>query len=597
MMKPRDEDDDKDLSDAGGLVNLPGLGELREVVANARRRIPRQKTLRQEGIAGLTVTVASVPDGMAGGLLAGVNPIYGLYASMVGPIVGGLLSSTRLMVINNTSAVSLVAGQALVGVAAAQQESNMFLMVVLAGLFAIGFGLLGLGRMTRFVSYSVMTGFVAGIAALLVLSQLPTAVGFEGEGANRVAQTFNLLTRLDEANVAALLLALIAVGVTLLMQRTKLRAFASLVGIVLPTVLVVLLSLNVQVVADVGTIPDAFPMPDLPNFADALQVITGAFAVAVIALVQGAGVSQAVPNPDGSRSRASRDFIAQGAANVASGLFHGLPVGGSLSATALNVAAGARRRWASVCSGLWMAVIVIGFPEVVAQVAMPALAGLLILVGIQIFKPTDIASVWRAGWPSRLAGLTTFVSTLVLPIQAAVGFGVVLSAVLFVNRSSTDIALVELRELPDGRIEEHKPPKKLASNAVTVLDVYGNLFYAGARTLERLLPVPEQGAMHPVVILRLRGRTTLGATLEEVLSAYANKLEAAGGRLYLTGLSEAAHREVSRMAKLEISGPARVYAETAVRGESTHEAHADAEAWLVRTTDKKQARDSDDDQV
>src|SRR5690606_38778733 len=105
------------ISDLSPELNLPGVRQLREEVARARRFARGGKTLREDVVAGVTATVASVPDSMANGLLAGVNPIYGLYASMVGPIAGGLLASTRLMVINNTSAASLVAGQALVAVA------------------------------------------------------------------------------------------------------------------------------------------------------------------------------------------------------------------------------------------------------------------------------------------------------------------------------------------------------------------------------------------------------------------------------------------------------------------------------------------------
>ncbi len=578
-----DEEESEPISDPASLATLPGAIELQKVVAHARKRAPPQPTsIRQEAVAGLTVTIVSVPDGMAGGVLAGVNPVYGLYASMIGPVVGGLLSSTQLMVINNTSAVSLVVGQALSGVSGEQRESNLFLTVVLAGLFTIAFGLLGLGRMIRFVSYSVMTGFVAGIAGLLVLSQLSTAAGYKGEGVNRIMETVDLMRHFEDINVAAVTIAAATLLSTVVLQRTRLRAFAGLFGIATASLAVFVFGLDVQVVRDVGHIPSGIPIPNLPAFGDTLQVITGALSVATIVVVQGAGVSQSVPNPDGSRNRASRDFIAQGAANVAAGLFRGLPVGGSLSATALNVATGGRRRWAAVFSGLWMAAIVIGVPDLVAQVAMPALAGLLILVGLQLIKPRDVASVWRAGWPSRLVGSATFIATLVLPIQAAIGLGVAISTMVYISRSSADITIVELFERPDGRLEERKPPRRLSGNRVTVLDIYGNLLFAGARTLERLLPPPAEDAEHPVAVLRLRGRTKLGATLEEVLSKYAEKLEAAGGRLYLTGLGKEAHEEAVQMRKLQVSGPVRAYEVTPIIGKSTGDAQADAEAWLIR---------------
>jgi SulP family sulfate permease len=129
-------------------------------------------------------------------------------------------------------------------------------------------------------------------------------------------------------------------------------------------------------------------------------------------------------------------------------------------------------------------------------------------------------------------------------------------------------------------IEEHKAPKELPSNKATVLDVYGHLFYAGARTMERLLPKP-QDSQNPAVILRLRGRSTVGATLIEVLANYADKLKAVNGRLYLTGITEVAYDQLVRTGKLRLSGPVRAYEATPIRGQSTQEAVADARTWLV----------------
>jgi SulP family sulfate permease len=456
-------------------------------------------------------------------------------------------------------------------------------MVVMIGALQILFGLLRTGQLTRFVSYSVMTGFIIGIAVLTILSQLPTVTGFEPTaGSNKVTQTFNLLSNLDGVKLWSLATAVATLALALTLPRTRLGNFGRLVAIIVPSVLAALLHLDsVAVVRDVGDIPGGIPVPHLPSFsAISFNVITGALAVAVVTLVQGAGVSQSVPNPDGSRRSMSRDFAAQGAANVASGLFRGLPVGGSLSTTALTVISGARTHWAAVFAGLWMALLVIVFPGLVSYVAMPALGALLIIASLSTIKPSEALSIWNTGWPSRLAGVTTFLSTLLLPIQAAVGIGVVLSALLYVNESSTDISVVELLKREDGFIEEHKAPRQLQSNKVTVLDVYGHLFYAGARTLARLLPAPLD-TQKPVVVLRLRGRSNIGATLVEVLANYADKLQEADGRLYLTGISEGAYEQIVRTGKLRLTGPVRAYEATPVRGQSTEEAVADARTWLV----------------
>jgi SulP family sulfate permease len=163
--------------------------------------------------------------------------------------------------------------------------------------------------------------------------------------------------------------------------------------------------------------------------------------------------------------------------------------------------------------------------------------------------------------------------------------GVVLSAVLYLYTSSTDISVVELVEQPDGRIEERKPPKHLRSNTVTVLDVYGHLFYAGARSLSRLLPRPQE-AVSPVVILRLRGRTSVGATLIDELSTYAKQLAEVNGQLYLTGLSEDVYDQMVRTGKLRKADPVLTYKATSIVGESTHRAYTDAQTWLVSASDE-----------
>ena len=579
-------------------VDQPGLRELREAVANRLGdRLPSRSSFKDDGLAGLNSAVSSVPDGMASGILVGVNPIYGLYACMVGPIAGGIFSSTRLMIVATTSAASLSAGQALGGLQGERRDGAIFLMVVMIGAFQILLGSLGAGRLTRFVSYSVMTGFIIGIALLTILSQFPTISGFEPtEGGNKVTQAAEVVynfRRLDPWSLGAAGMTLL---LAILLPRTVLGNFGRLAAIVTTSVLVFLLHLSdVRVVRDVGSIPEGFPLPHLPSLsAMSFDVATGALAVAVIVLVQGAGVSQCVPNPDGARRSMSRDFIAQGAANAASGLFRGLPVGGSLSTTALTVISGARSRWAAIFAGLWMALLVIAFPSLVALVAMPALGMLLIIASVSTIKPSEATSIWKTGWRSRLAGVTTLLATLFLPIQAAVGLGVVLSALLYVNQSSTDVSIVELRKREDGLLEEHKAPKQLESNKVTVLDVYGHLFFAGARTLERLLPRPGE-AENPVVVLRLRGRSTLGATLVEVLANYADKLKKGGGRLYLTGISEEAYDQIVRTKKLSLTGPVRAYEATAVRGESTEEAYADAKSWLVnRIGDTEQTAEPGD---
>jgi len=547
---------------------------------------PERQYLRADLTAGLPGAISSVPDGMAAAVLVGVNPVQGLYAAFAGPIAGGLSSSTRLMVITTTSAAALAAGSALQGVPADQRPGALLLLALMVGAVLVVAGLVGVGRYTRFVSHSVMIGFLTGISVNIVCNQIANLTGVKATGAFPLAKAIDVLIHPDSIDVASLLTGLGALAILMLLARTRLAVVGALVALVIPTAVVILAGADsVARVGDVGRIPGGVPVPRLPDFGlFSFSLVAGALAVAVIVLVQGAGVAEAAPNPDGTPSDANRDIIAQGAANLASGFFRGVLVGGSVGQTALNVRSGARSRWASIWSGLWILLILVAFSGLVAKVALPTLGAILIFAAVGSLRFGEIATILRTGLTSRIAVVTTFAATLFLPVAAAVGIGVALSLLLQLNTEAMDLKVVELLPREDGRFEEHRAPSTLTSDHVTILDVYGSLLYAGTRTLQARLPDPAE-AKAPVVILRLRGRTSLGSTFIKLVGDYADRLDDVGGRLYLSGLQPALTERLDRTGTIE--GPVRAFEATPVVGESTQAAYLDAEAWLVRRHDKE----------
>jgi sulfate permease, SulP family len=563
---------------------------IRVPAAAARRWLrsikPERRYLRADLTAGLPGAISSVPDGMAAALLVGVNPVQGLYAAFAGPIAGGLSSSTRRMVITTTSAAALAAGSALQGVPTDQRPGALLLLALMVGVVLVAGGLAGVGRYTRFVSYSVMIGFLTGISVNIVCNQIANLTGAKATGSFPLAKAIDVLIHPGNIDVASLLTGLGALAILVLLARTRLAMVGALVALVIPTVVVILAGADsVARVGDVGRIPGGVPVPRLPDFGVfSFSLITGALAVAVIVLVQGAGVAEAAPNPDGTPSDANRDIIAQGAANLASGFFRGVLVGGSVGQTALNVRSGARTRWAAIWSGLWMLVILVVFSRLVAKVALPTLGAILIFAAVGSLRFAEIATILRTGLTSQIAVVTTFAATLFLPVAAAVGIGVALSLLLQLNTEAMDLKVVELLPREDGRFEERRGPSTLTSHHVTILDVYGSLLYAGTRTLQARLPDPA-GAEAPVVILRLRGRTSLGSTFIKLVGDYADRLDDVGGRLYLSGLQPSLTEQLDRTGSIE--GPVRAFEATPVVGESTQAAYLDAEAWLVRRRDKE----------
>jgi len=266
---------------------------------------PQRRYLGRDLLAGLPGAVSSVPDGMAAAVLVGVNPVQGLYASFAGPITGGLTANTRLMVITTTSASALAAGSALSGVPAAQRPAAVPLVAIIAGAALVAAGLLKLGRYTRFVSYSVMTGFLTGVAVNIVCGQVPDFTGAKAQGPFPLAKAFEVLIHPGSINIASLLAGLGALAILVVMSFTPWRVVSALVALVVPTVTVALAGVaSVARVGDAGHIPPGIPLPRLPDFGlFSFGLVTGALAVAAIVFVQGAGWPRRRRTPTASRNR------------------------------------------------------------------------------------------------------------------------------------------------------------------------------------------------------------------------------------------------------------------------------------------------------
>jgi SulP family sulfate permease len=188
-------------------------------------------------------------------------------------------------------------------------------------------------------------------------------------------------------------------------------------------------------------------------------------------------------------------------------------------------------------------------------------------------------AILRTGRLSQVALISTLVATLLLPVAQAVGLGLVISLMMQLNQEALDLRIVEL--VPDGTgFSERPAPQVLAPGRVVLLDVYGSLFYAGARTLQSRLPDPT-GSVRPVVVLRLRGRAMLGATSFNVLADYAERLHAAGGRFYLSGVDPAVLEQLRRNRTVDTHDLVEIFVATDRVGEASLAAYAAATAWLA----------------
>lgn len=539
-----------------------------------------RETIRDDAVAGLVLGVESVPDGLAGGLLAGVNPVYGLYAYMVGTFTGGLFTSSSFMAVQATGAMAIVVAD--VGAVHASEDPNriLFSLSILTGVFMLVAGLFKLGSILRFVSNAVMVGFINAVGVNIILGQLDNFTGYEAEGANRVIRTFDLILNFTQIHLATFTIGVITIVLIVLLERTKLGPLGMVVGIIVGSALVPILGWQVAQLNDIADIPSSLPSPMMPQWSAMFSLIVPALSLAFIGLVQGAGVSANFPDQDGNYPDPSRDFVGQGAANIAVGFFQGMPVGGSMSASSLVKKAGAKTRMALLIASVVMAIVIIIFGDAVGYIAMPALAGLLMIVGFRTIKPEEIKAVWKTGTTQAMVMTVTFVLTMIIPLQYAVLVGVGISMILYIINQSNRVTIK--RWIPDdqGNMRETDPPETVGISEVIILQPYGSLFFAAAPVFEEILPDVVDTTDDSVVILRLRGRTDLGSTFMDVLRRYSEELNAAGSKLVIISADERIHEQLAVTRVTAAVGSENIYTSDEWVGATLKRAYADAQEWV-----------------
>jgi sulfate permease, SulP family len=565
---------------------------MQDAIRAGKRRASR--ITGRDLIAGVTNAVTNIPDAMANAVLAGLNPIQGLYAIMIGTPVASLTTSSQLMTVAVTGAMALIVGDSLSGITApADKLEALIVLTVLVGATQIVLGLVRAGALVRFVSNAVLQGFLLGVAVNIVLSQVSDLTGFKSDAANKVGKAVDTLLHPGLIDWQIFAIGLFTIAVVLLVERTPAKDFSFLVALVVATVVATLLKWDVPTVRSLGEIPQALPAPTMPSLSLVGSMAVPAISIALVGLIQGAGVSKGTPNRDGTYPDMNRDFIGQGLGNAASGVFGGIPIGGSVSSTAVLVQFGAKSRIANFIVGPIIAVVVLLFSNQVEMIPLTTLAGLLVLVGLRAIKVGAVQTVWQTSVPPRTIMLVTFVAVLLMPVQYAVVLGVAISIVMYVYNSSLDVRVVELKRMPDGSYAEQPVTGTLPDAQVTVLDVYGSVFYAGADIIGGLLPAAA-GSHRPAVVLRLRGRTDVGSTFLGVVERYRGEIEQAKGILLLAGVGPELRDQLERTGVLAAIGDHNVCEAQPTLTASVGVAVEAAERWLQEPASRPEEKPGDD---
>lgn len=449
----------------------------------------RRADLPSDLLAGLTVAVMLVPQGMAYALLAGMPPVAGLYASTVPLVAYALIGSSRALAVGPVAIMSLLT---LAGVGAlAEPGSGEFIalagmLALMVGALQLALGLLRGGVIVAFLSHAVVSGFTSAAAIVIALSQLRHLVGIPVDSGHPLATLAEVLRRIGEAHPATVALGLGAVALLLIGRRLAPRFPVPLVVVAAATALVAALGLGDAGVRTVGVVPAGLPIPSLPDapLSALWSLVPTALTIAFIGFMESVAVGRTLAAKDGERIDADRELAGLGLANLAAGVLTAFPVTGGFSRSAVNHQAGARSGLASIVTAALVALTLLVLTPLFVHLPQAALAALVIVAVAGLVDLREPGHLWRVRRSDAVTLAVTFAATLLIGVEPGILIGVAFSLAVFVWRSAFPHVAVM------GRLDEQgvwrnvaRYPEARSSDALVVLRPDASLYFANATYL------------------------------------------------------------------------------------------------------------------
>lgn len=544
--------------------------------------------IRADLVAGLSGAVVGLPQVMAYAMIAGMPPETGLYGAVIITTLAALFGSSWHMITGPAAAISIV----ILSIVAplATPGSDTFIGLVLAltlftGLIQVGFGLFKLGSLVNFISHTVIIGFTAGAAVLIAASQLKHLLAVTvPPDANLLGTLSSIVNSLDQVNPTAL-----TIGLITLATATVLRAANRRFGIKLPHLLLGLIAGSAagylldgtdNGVPMLGALPSGLPFPSMPfiDMGTANAIASGAFALALLGLIEAASIARAIAMRSHQQIDANKEFIGQGVANSFGSVFSCFAGSGSFTRSGANYDSGARTPLSALFSALCVTLIMIGVPNATAWLPLPAMAGIILLIAWNLIDLRHIRQVSLISRSESLVLLTTFGVTLLVSPVFSIYVGVFLSIALYLRRTSRP-SVVRVSPLQRDRrslrnVERHQLQE---CPQLHIIRVDGSMFFGCVDHIQRhLRQFSEQGDIPPRILVVGKSINFIDASAAEMLTQEAERIGARGGKLMFSAFKGLLLDDLKRTGLLGQMGAARFY-------ESTQEALRETVPCLDRS--------------
>lgn len=469
------------------------------------------RSWRGDLAGGLTAAVVALPLALAFAVASGVEPKAGLYTAIIAGIVAAVFGGSPVQITGPTGAMAVV----LIGIVAKYGIEKVWIAGVMAGIIQVALGVAKLGRLVKFIPYPVTAGFTNGIAVIIFCGQLNNFFGLQlPHQEHFLPSLWETVIHLEGVNWAAIGLAALTIGAKLVWNRINHSVPGSLVGLVLATIVASFWHLDVPTI---GIIPQSLPMPQaIPHWNDfglVRELINPAIALAALGSIESllaAVVADGLTVSD--RHNSDRELIGQGLANIVVPFFGGIPATGAIARTAVNVRAGGKTRLSGIVHGVALALIVLAFAPLAAQVPLAALAGILMITSIRMMEWKAISLLLHTTYADFSVMMLTWLVTVCFDLVLAVEVGLIAAGILFIKRMS-ELSLVRM---PEDRIFPPGIPLDFGKQ-IAVYRIDGPMFFGAA---ERFASFLRDAPEVKYLILRMRYVPSMDTTglvaLEEI---------------------------------------------------------------------------------
>lgn len=526
-----------------------------------------RKDLLADLAAGSAAAFMAVPQGVAYALIAGLPPKMGLYAGMLPVIVGSLLRSSRHVQAGPTNAVSLLVGGAVatyVGVNGGDPITIAATMALMVGAFQVAAGALRLGAVVDYISAPVVLGYITGAAVLIGIGQLPNLSGTDGARGNLLHSVSVWVQGLADWDPLTLGVALGTSALLVILKKLDKRIPGAIVVMALGIAADFAFDLRgrgVKTIADLARVPASLPPLVLPSLTGLGALLPLAAAATVLSLVESAAVGRSLAAKSGDRLDTNREFIGQGAANLAAAFTGGYVVSGSLGRSAIVFNSGGKSRMAGVFGGIVVLLLVWVAGPIVDHTPIASLAGLLLVVAWDLIDLPRIRTALKTSPGDAAAFAVTALGCWTLSLDRAIYLGVAISLILFLRRASL-LKVTELGIDKTGRLREVEMDDETEMGrapGLRMLHLEGPLFFGSSGELRSVLDEQIADDSVQVLILRLRRARGLDVSTTTVLSDAAERMRTQGKTLILAGITPLQSQRLERSGAAAIIGPEQLF--------------------------------------